>query len=254
MKITNQSTLSSKITLPDSSTEAIETKSNILNTENMTTSFLKEKTSTKNFARAGENVEISLKLTNNSDYDITDINILDTISSGASFFSGSVSIDSVSYASYDPTVGFQLSNPLPAGQTTTIKYSIIIDENITTSQVETSSHLTYSVNNTQNLVEDSNTLDIEIINNEIVLTKTSDKSAVISGQSLTYIIEIKNEGNVKNTNLIFSDPIPSGVSFIPESVTIDDLPFKDANPNDGFALPDLEANKSMIIKFNVTVN
>lgn len=90
MKITNQSNLTSQITLPDDTTEQVSTDSNISETENMTTSFLKVKSSAKTYAKPNEEVEQTIVLTNNSEYDIFDVSIIDTISVGATFKEGSV--------------------------------------------------------------------------------------------------------------------------------------------------------------------
>ena len=40
------------------------------------------------------------------------------------------------------------------------------------------------------------------------------------GDTLTYTILIQNTGTVPATNIIFQDPIPSGATFVANSVTI----------------------------------
>lgn len=253
MKITNQSKLKTKLVMPDS-TETIENMtSNESYVENMTTSFEKTKTSKASFARPGDDVEINLTLTNNSEYEITDITIKDNLSSGATFKTGSLTIDDISQ-SFDPIVGFTLPSSLQANQTIVIKYYITINPDATESEIVSNTQITYSVDSVQNLIEDTTPLNIDIANNEIVVQKTSDKTAVIKGQSLTYVIEIKNEGNLTNTGLVFNDTLPSDVTFTPGTVKINDVVQPDANPNDGFPLPDLGANSQIVVKFDVTVN
>lgn len=253
MKITNQSTLKTKVVMPDMSETIAHMTSNESYVENMTTSFEKTKTSQSSFARPGDDVEINLTLTNNSEYEITDINLKDNLSSGATFKTGSLTIDDIPQ-SFDPIVGFTLPSSLQSNQTMVIKYLITINPDATESEIVSNTQITYSVDTVQNLIEDTTPLDIEIINNDIVVNKTSDKTAVIKGQSLTYIIEIKNEGNVTNTGLVFNDTLPADITFTPGTVKINDVVQPSANPNDGFSLPDLEANRQIVVKFDVTVN
>lgn len=59
----------------------------------MTQSFLKEKSSAKKFASPGDEIEQTITLTNNSDYEITNIQIQDELSAGANFKAGSLTVD-----------------------------------------------------------------------------------------------------------------------------------------------------------------
>ena len=84
-KINNTSTVTYKYTLPDTTVKSSSANSNFSSTENMTTSFTKVKSANKTYAMAGDEIQITLVLTNNSDYDITDISIKDTIDTKATF-------------------------------------------------------------------------------------------------------------------------------------------------------------------------
>jgi len=253
MKLTNQSTLTSKITLPDDSTEDVTTLSNESNTEYMTGSFLKVKSASKTFVKPSDEIEYTIVLTNNSDYDITDITFKDTISSDAQIVAGSVTIDDTEYASYDPTVGFEVPD-IATTASTTIKYKAQVVASPVGNVVSNTATITYSVNEISDLEENTNTVSLPISNNSIVLTKTSDKSAVIAGQTLTYQITIENTGNITNTDLIFTDPLPSGVTFVADSVKVDDVPKAGADPVAGFALDDLVPSAKFVVTFDVTVN
>lgn len=255
MKITNQSTLTSKITLPDTSEQEVTTLSSESNTEHMTQSFLKEKSAAKNFASPGDEIEQTITLTNNSDYEITDIQIQDKLSAGANFKAGSLTVDEESKPDEDPIVGFSLGKSLSKnGGKSVIKYTIKIDENTPEQTITNTAEITYTVNERIDLQESTNTVEISLINNKIVVTKTSDKSAVISGDKLTYIISIKNEGNMENKDLNLKDPLPSSVTFVENSVKINDVVTQDANPINGFALPALPVGGEIKVAFEVTIN
>lgn len=125
-KITNQSQLISSYVLPDTTKKTSTNLSNISETENMTTSFLKERTSDKNFIMAGGEVTQNLKLTNNSMYPISDTHIQDELSAGCTFKVGSLKIDGVSDDQLDPNVGFEL-NDLDINESTTVTFDATVD-------------------------------------------------------------------------------------------------------------------------------
>lgn len=252
-KITNQSSLTSKYSLPDSSEEESEVQSNISSTEYMTDSFKKVRSSAKQFGNPGEEIVQTLLLTNNSEYEITNINIKDTIGTGATFKAGSVEIDGTPQADYDPITGFTIDS-LAKYASTSITYTITIDDAPTTDNINIISDITYSVNEIDNLEEKSNIVSIQIGTQNVKIVKTSDLSVVIAGQTLTFQNEIHNEGNYVNTNLVFKDPIPAGTTFIEDSVEIDNEVKAGLNPATGFPLNDLNPGDKIVVKFKVKVD
>ena len=56
--------------------------------------------------------------------------------------------------------------------------------------------------------------------NEVSMYKYASSSAVISGDTLTYTIEITNDGTFENTDLVFKDELPEGVSFVEGTVKV----------------------------------
>ena len=100
----------------------------------------------------------------------------------------------------------------------------------------------------------SNTLNTEIVMEKLTAVKTSTLSVVIKGQTMTYQIDVTNEGNIKNTDIVFTDPLPAGVTFVEDSVKIDEVVKTGYDPRTGFSLPDLEPNEQTVVKFDVTIN
>ena len=54
-------------------------------------------------------------------------------------------------------------------------------------------------------------------------TKSADKAFALLGDTITYTISLQNTGTVPATNVLVTDPIPAGTTFIPNSVTINDV-------------------------------
>ena len=254
MKIVNQSSLTSKITLPDSTEREITTLSNQSETELITESFLKIKSSAKDFAEPSEDLEQTIILTNNSDFDIENVSIKDNLSVGATFKAGSLQIDNVEYPDYDATKGFDLPNSIPSQTSTAIKYMITIDASPRADTVTNSAEIVYTINGQSPITESTNLVTIPLVNNRLNIIKSANKLITYSGDTIKYTIEIKNVGTIDNKNLIFKDQLPNELSFIPNSVKINNVEKLNANPNTGFALDDLPKNTTTTITFEATVH
>lgn len=253
-KITNKSRITSNYTLPDLTVKQNEVESNVSYTEYMTASFTKVKEVSKTFAEPNDELIQTLTLTNNSEYDIFDITITDIISEGGTFKTGSVEIDGVAKPDLDPIQGIALeSNLTKNGGETVITYKLVANENPTVDAINLISNIVYSVNEVDNLQEQSNSVSVDIIKEDISVEMESDKSAVIVGDTLVFQSVITNNGSIKNTEVYFYNTMPIGVDFVADSVEIDDVVKVGLNPETGFKLEDLEPGDQIKVKFSVKV-
>lgn len=253
-KITNQSSLTSKYTLPDGTEQTNSVQSNISETENMTLSFTKERTSAKTYGFPGDSILQTLTLTNSSDYPVENVNITDNISVDGSFKSGTLKIDGAPYPDYDISTGITLPNEIGSQQVVVITYELEIASTPQSDIVNVQSTINYSVDKVDNLVENSNIIELSIVTEDIIIEKTSTKTVVIKGQTLTFKNVVKNNGSLTNTEVTFKDDIPDGTTFVPNSVYIDDVNKPDLDPSVGFRLEDLVAGAVVTILFDVVIN
>lgn len=253
LKINNTSTVTSKYALPDGSIKEQETTSNIATTENMTLSLLKEKTASQNYIQAGDEITVSLKLTNNSDQQITKVVITDTIGEGGGYKQGSLIVNDVALSSQDPTVGFTISEPISAGGgILTAVYTLVVSQSAE-SDISVVSEIKYTVLD-EELTENSNEITLSFVQERLSIKKTANVSVAVSGAIVKFTNVISNEGKVKNTNVFFRDEIPSGATFVPESVSIDGVKQALFDPNVGFSLSDLDSGKTITVVFEVKVD
>ncbi|MDE6075493.1 MAG: DUF11 domain-containing protein [Clostridia bacterium] len=257
MIIPNQSNVAFNYVLPDGQTIAAELDSNIVTTEILTYSVPKVKSGDKTFLQEGETSQHTVVITNNSQTLLFNLVFKDTMSAGATYVAGSVTVNGVSQPSYDPAAGF----PLPAlnpGQAVTVAYTIQANNPMTQTPVTNYGTLDYTVDDPArsevNFSENTNTVTVQIVSNRITNVKTVDKAYAVKGDTLHYTSVITNTGTLLKSNLVFTDPIPAGTTFTAGSVKINGVAYPAYNPQTGFALPDLAVGDAVTVEFDVTVN
>ena len=257
MIIPNQSNIAFDYVLPDGQTIAANLDSNIVTTEILTYSVPKVKTGDKAFLQEGETSQHTVVITNNSEAQLFNLVLTDTMSNGATYVAGSVVVNGVAQPTYDPIAGF----PLPAlapGQSVTVAYTIQANNPMTQSPVTNYATLAYTVDDpirgNVNFTENTNTVSVQIISNRITNVKSVDKAYAVSGDNLHYTSVITNTGSLLKSNLVFTDPIPAGTTFVNGSVKVNGVAYAIYDPQIGFALPDLPVGAAVTVEFDVTVN
>ena len=257
MIIPNQSNITFNYVLPDGQTIAAELDSNIVNTEILTYSVPKVKSADKTFMQEGETAQHTVVITNNSETLLFNLIFKDTMSNGATYVTGSVTVNGVSEPSFDPVAGFPLPDLNP-GQAVTVSYTIQANNPVTQTPVTNFATLDYTVDDPLrsdvNFSENTNTVSIDIISNRITVVKSVDKAFAVKGDNLHYTTVITNTGTLLKSDIVFTDLIPAGTTFVAGSVKIDGVSYPAYNPQNGFALPDLAVGQSATVEFDVTVN
>ncbi|MDE7395875.1 MAG: DUF11 domain-containing protein [Clostridiales bacterium] len=257
MIIPNQSNIAFNYVLPDGQTIAAELDSNIVNTEILTYSVPKIKSADKTFMFEGETAQHTVVITNNSQTLLFNLVFRDTMSSGATYIAGSVTVNGVSQPTYDPVAGFPLPD-LAVGQAVTVGYTIQANNPVTQTPVTNYATLDYSVDDPSrsvvNFSENTNTVSIDILSNRITVVKSVDKAYAVKGDNLHYTTVITNTGTLLKSDLVFTDPIPVGTTFVAGSVKINGVAYAAYDPAVGFALPDLAVGQSVTVEFDVEVN
>lgn len=98
MIILNQSNVTFDYVLPDQSTQSGEQNSNVVQTEVLSSSVSKVKSSDKAFLNEGETARQKVVVTNNSSVYLAALIFKDIMTSGATYVAGSVAINGVGAA------------------------------------------------------------------------------------------------------------------------------------------------------------
>ncbi len=252
MIITNQSKIQYSYTLPDGNVITETRDSNIVTTEVMTYAFTKVKTSNKTFLKEGETATHTVTLTNNSQQNISNIFFTDTLTSGASHVAGSVVVNGTSQPTYDLVAGFNVGD-LNVGANTVVSYLVQANNPATAISATDFATVNYTASG-RSLTENSNPITLALVEDGLTNVKTVDKAVAVQGETLHYTSVIDNTGSLPKTNLIFSDTIPTGTTFVPNSVKINGVQQVGFEPSIGFGLPDLNPGEQVTVEFDVTVN
>lgn len=87
-----------------------------------------------------------------------------------------------------------------------------------------------------------------------VTVKSVDRTVTVVGDTITYSIRLDNTaGTADANNLIFTDAVPPGTSFLAGSLTVDGVP-NAGNPTAGVNVGTVAAGAQKIVAFKVVVN
>lgn len=209
----------------------------------------------KAYATIGDILTYTIAITNVGNVLASNIVFKDIVGAGATFVSGSVTVDSVSQPTYDPNTGFNLGSLLILGSKTVtfqVEVTSLEEPNVVSNQATTT--FQYLVVLPVGGSSSSNTVSTTINVMNVTALKTASAEAVAPGDNLTYTIVIMNNGNIDVTNVEFLDTVPPELTFVSDSVTIDSTPQPGYDPSVGFSLGTIPPNSSVTVGFTTTVN
>ena len=116
------------------------------------------------------------------------------------------------------------------------------------------------------------TVEVKVVNSRTVVTpsptpwatltldKASPQTAAVLGEPVTYNLTVTAGGNVSQTNVRVSDPIPAGMTYVPGSATCDDdwttCPVTEpttADPTISWSLGTMNPGDTVTVTFTVNV-
>ncbi|WOA59008.1 DUF7507 domain-containing protein [Bacillus mycoides] len=200
----------------------------------------------------------TITLENNGNISATNLSFLDSTPNGTTFVENSFTLNGTAIPGANPNVGVTLPN-LAANSTHLISFQILINNSFSQDSITNQANTTYTIqpDPSQPPITETSTSNIVITNfvqAQLTITKTSNPITVDIGGTILYISEVKNIGNVDAINIIFTDSIPAGTTFVPDSVTINGVLQPGANPENGIPIGTIPANSSKTILFQVQTN
>ena len=232
--------------------------SNIVTTQINTANIVATKLTSTNFADVGDVITYATILTNNGNIPASNVTFTDIIPTGTIFLPNTVTINGVPIANANPANGI-LIGTIGANSSRTVSFQVSVptipSPNPITNQSSTTFQYTYDPSKpiVMQMVA-SNTVQTTINNATITATKSTDKQFANVNDIITYTTTLTNSGNTLASNVVFTDVIPNGASFIPNSVTVNGNTFPNTNPASGVAIDPINPNANTTISFQVIVN
>ncbi|MGM2827018.1 beta strand repeat-containing protein, partial [Bacillus cereus group sp. Bce006] len=219
-----------------------------------TATILSSKQVDKSFSHIGDTLTYTVTLTNNGNSSAQNVIFTDTVPSGTAFIANTFSINGVPQSGADPTNGVNIG-PITAGSTVNVSFQVNVTSLPTENPIVNFSSTSYQLVSPPD-AETSISNPVSTLIKEAILSMTKNESVSFAdiGQTAFYTTSISNIGNTDATNIVFTDALPSGLTFVPNTLTVDGVLQPDANPNTGVLLATLPPNEIYSIVFQVTVN
>lgn len=236
--------------------------SSVVNTQINHVDAAISKTGGKSIADVGDILTYTIPIRTVGNVTALNVVLIDTLPNGTSFLSSTLTQDGVSLSGNPSPPGASLNN-IPPGKVSTISFKVRVTAIPAPNpfQNSVSTIFTYTINSstTPNTTgqngASSNFVQTKVNNaNFNSATKYVDKPFADCNEEIKYTIVMPNGGNVTALNIIFRDTIPQGTSFVPNSVTVDDLPIAGVNPSLGITLPDTPPGVTRTLTFRVRIN
>lgn len=257
MDIIDSSHLSMELQTVSGEVVTVSKDSNQTTTKDLTILFTKVLASEKEYVAEDEEVEITTTLTNGSDIEVTAIGYKAVLNEAVEFVGGSVVVNDTPDAEADIIAGITLENMSPEA-VTVVKYKIKkvaeTEEEFATVVGTVNYTITDPIEGEKAIEENTNSLDLEVIVIDVEVVNSVNKSYTIKGDTLHYTTEITNGDKSSKSNIVFTNAIPEGTTFVEGSVKVDEVEQAEYNPQDGFALNDLDVGATAKVEFDVTVN
>ena len=179
------------------------------------------KTAAPAFADVNGIITYTVTLQNTGNVAANNVVLTDAVPAGTTFVPGSLT----GATGTPPTL--TLLAPLAAGGTTTVTYqvkvgNIVPNPNPVSNTVAAT--FTYTVDPTRPNVAQGTAVggpaDTQVNTAKLVVSKSANKPIAYIGDTITYQIAVQNTGNVSADNVVLTDLLPTGVSYVVGSLIV----------------------------------
>lgn len=184
------------------------------------------------------------------------VTITDPIPAGASFVPNSVIVNGVVQPGASPEAGFSLG-PVAPNSPVTATFAVVIDtlppgQRLTN---QAAGAYTYSPPDGRTLTGSllSDQVTVAVSSPNIAIVKSTPAVDAVVGDTVVYTSVVTNTGAAEVSNIVFHDPVPTGTSFVPGTLTVNGTPLADADPQSGVSLGSLSPGASAAVGFQVRV-
>ncbi|EEL94431.1 Cell surface protein [Bacillus cereus AH1273] len=208
-------------------------------------------------ALPSQTLTYTITITNSGNVTIEDLLAIDTAPVDTTFVTGSVTINGINQPNENPENGITLGNLAPK-ESAIITFQVTISPSTLQSVINNDASVSYTVTIDPNeppitITKQTNTVTTTLIEPMISIEKKADKSIVVTGDIITFTLEVFNHSPIPTVSTSVLDMIPAGTTFIENSVTINGTPVPNVRPDTGINIGALPAGSVATITFQVLV-
>ncbi|SDE23852.1 conserved repeat domain-containing protein [Paenibacillus sp. UNCCL117] len=207
-------------------------------------------------ASVGGTIVYVLTVANNGNI-AAQVTLTDTIPAATSFLPNSVIVGGIPQASASPATGIDAGTIAP-GASVQVRFSVVVDSlpnpQILLNQATAAVSFTPPDGRTIQRTALSNALTIPVSAPNVTVVKSTAAIDATPGDTVIYSIAITNSGIEPVNNVVFSDLVQLGTTFVPGSFTLNSVVIPNADPNNGVALGSIPAGGTVGVTFAVAVN
>lgn len=207
-------------------------------------------------ATVGDTITYTVNVSNSGNYAAA-ATLTDTIPAGTTLVPNSVLINGFPSPGADPATGIPLGS-VAAGATLAVMFSVVITTLPASQQLSNQAIIAFSYTlpdgRTFNQSASSNINQISVSSPNVLVVKSTTVTDAVVGDTVPYSINVTNSGIAPVNNVVLSDPIPAGSSFVAGSVVVDGTPLPGANPANGISLGTVAPGATVLVTFNILVN
>lgn len=223
----------------------------------------------KTYVFIGETLTYNTTITNSGNTSLDNVLVTTPIPSGASFIRKSLVVNNITLPLLAPDIpnGINIGT-INEGDVKTISFKVTVNTVPSTNWLNTKSFINYtyridpSIPNNKTKNTTSNETSVRVIDSIIDNEKAGNfriitsQDAVIIGDVITYLIELRYNGNLNLTNVFLKDTIPNGTEFVPDSLYLNGVNITSENiyEGNGLRLGEITSDSITTLTFNVLVN
>ncbi|HDR8318243.1 TPA: DUF11 domain-containing protein, partial [Bacillus cereus] len=220
--------------------------------------IISTKTTDLTFADVGNTITFTLNLPNTGNVTATDVTVIDTLDSNLTFVPNSFTVNGQTILNADLSTGVNIGS-INGGTAAIVTFqatvtTLPINNPISNSALTTYRYIVDSDQSPITTSNQSNTTTTQINSAILTAQKSTNVFTVDIGQDIVYSVTIINSGNVSATNVIFTDLIPDGTYFEPNSFTLNGTTIPNADIITGVPIGDIAPNESAIVAFHISAD
>ena len=213
------------------------------------------KTADRESVSAGDRIRYTITFRNMSDREMYNVKITDNLSSYLTPIATTIVPA--------PRPGESLENGItigrvPANSERTLTYTAVVSDDVAEDVINRAfADFSFRGADGQEHTASSHitTLTIPLENQGITVTKTADKSYITSrGETVVFTISVHNNSSRMLHDLVITDNLPAGMTYVENSTVINGNPAIDADPADGIYIGEVNAGRDVSVRFSATVD